>query len=656
MSAPQSNTALPTGGPEPNIAKDILSGFLVFLIALPLCLAIALASGFPPIAGIFTAVVGSLITPFISNSELTIKGPAAGLIVIVAGAVADFTKIGGENAYQMALAVGIVAGILQIVLGGLRLGILGEFFPTSVVHGMLAAIGVIIISKQIPIALGGLSNKGEPLELLRKIPEFVRDLNPRIALIGLISLLVMIFAPRVKLVKKIPAQLIALIIAVPLGMYFHLDQTGYTYEMFGKEHTISNAYLVPELSQWWTQIKMPDFSAYQHFEAYKWLVMFTLIGSLESLLSAKAVDLLDPWKRKTNLNRDMLGVGIANTVAAGIGGLPMISEIVRSKANIDNGARSRIAGFTHGLCLLVFVTFFPGLIHQIPKAALAAMLIFTGFRLASPKEFLHVYHIGREQLVIFVATVLGVLATDLLIGVFIGIGVKLMFHSINGVPLRSLFKPYLKIEPDSPTSYLITARESAVFSNWIPFKRQIEEAGIMQGKNVTVDLSGTRLVDHSVMEKLNEMQQDFAREGLKLKVTGLDMHQQFSGYETAARRVGLGRAQRLSVIVEPELAETIKQHFTDLGASGYTIIPARGAGKEQIGSGGDLISESPRVVMQVIATPSICNRMLNYLREEIIPDHKVTICVEDVHVLRQIDFEGEIRELQDADKPGTGGH
>jgi MFS superfamily sulfate permease-like transporter len=264
--------------------------------------------------------------------------------------------------------------------------------------------------------------------------------------------------------------------------------------------------------------------------------MFTLIGSLESMLSAKAIDLIDPWKRKTNLNRDLVAVGVANTAVGFIGGLPMISEIVRSKANIDNGARTRFADMWHGVFLLSFVALAPALIHRIPLAALAAMLVYTGFRLASPREFINVFKIGPEQLLIFVSTIVGVLATDLLIGVAIGIVVKAAIHVVNGVPLTSMFKPYLEVLPQGDDTVVITARGSAVFSNWLSFKRQIEQIGLQEKNNVIVDLSGTKLVDHSVMEKLHEMEEDFKQAGLHFEVIGLEDHKEFSSHPFAARK------------------------------------------------------------------------------------------------------------------------
>ena len=548
----QEQNAVPRGnlaGLFANLNKDVLAGFLVFLIALPLCLAISIASGVPPIAGVFTAIIGSVFTTLLSNSELTIKGPAAGLIVIVMGCVAEFGSITGDTtiggpAYRMMLAVGVTSGIIQIGFGIFRLGILGEFFPSSVVHGMLAAIGIIIISKQIHTAVGVtsvLDSEGqkitEPLELLAHIPNSLMGMNPEIAVIGFISLAVLFGLPfiRGKYVKRIPAQLIVILIAIPLGIAFDLSHE-HTYTMLGNSYPLGEKFLVSVPDNLFKAIAFPDFTALTYPAAWKWIVMFSLIGSLESLLSAKAIDLLDPWKRKTNLNRDMLAVGVANTVAAGIGGIPMISEIVRSKANIDNGARTRFSDLWHGLFMLVFVALLPGLIHRIPLAALAAMLVYTGFRLASPREFVHVYHIGREQLIIFVATVLGVLATDLLVGVFIGVGVKFLIHFINGVPLKSFFKPFLEVEEQGDDTCIIRARESAVFSNWIPFKRQIEDIGLVHRRNIVVDLSGTVLVDHSVMEKLQDLRSDFDQEGLRLEVIGLEGHQQLSHHKHSSRR------------------------------------------------------------------------------------------------------------------------
>jgi len=521
---------------------DILSGFLVFLIALPLCLGISLACGYPAIAGVFTAIIGAILTSFMSNAELTIKGPAAGLIVIAVGAVTEFGFTGGQDpaadmqAYRMALAVGVAAGVIQIAFGLARAGVLGDFFPTSAVHGMLAAIGIIIMLKQLPVALG-VSASGEPFEIIRQLPQTLGKTNPDVAIIGGISLLILFGLPLVKnkWVKMIPGPMVVLLLAVPLGMYFNLSHE-HTYSMFGHTYKLGEELLVNVPRNMFQAITHPDFSALTTAVAWKWVVMFALIGSLESLLSAKAIDMLDPWKRKANLNRDLIAVGVANTAAALVGGLPMISEIVRSKANIDNGARTRFADMWHGAFLLGFVALVPALIHRIPLAALAAMLVYTGFRLGSPREFLNVYKIGREQLVIFVVTVIAVLATDLLIGIAIGISVNFLIQLLDGVSIRSFFKPSLDVETRGDNTIVILARESAVFSNWLPFKRQIEQLGLVQQNNIVLDLSGTMVVDHNVMEKLHGMEMDFERSGLQFEVIGLESHRQSSDHPHATRK------------------------------------------------------------------------------------------------------------------------
>jgi MFS superfamily sulfate permease-like transporter len=528
--------------------SDVVAGFLVFLIALPLCLGIASACGYPPIAGIFTAIIGGLLCPLISNSELTIKGPAAGLIVIAIGCVQDFGGDGvfggwtaaDQEAYRLALGVGVAAAVLQILFGLFRTGILGEFFPTSTVHGMLCAIGIIIIAKQIPVALG-IEAKGEPLELLLEIPDEIAHMNPEVALIGGISLLILFTLPYIKnrFVRRIPAPMVVVLVAVPMGMWFELDHN-HSYTFGSETYEIrEDFHLVNVPANMFDAVVFPDFSGLAQPKAWKWVIMFAIIGTLESMLSAKAIDSIDPSKRKTSLDRDNVAVGLGNLIAALVGGLPMISEIVRSKANIDNGARTRFANLYHGLFLLLFVASVPWLIHRIPMAALGAMLVYTGFRLASPREFANVYMIGREQLVIFVATIIAVLTTDLLVGIAIGIGVKFLIHFMNGLPLRSAFLPPLSVEERGDNTFVIRVREAAVFTNWIPLRRRI--SSLDSNSDIVVDLSETLLVDHTVMEKLHELEREFEQRDRRLEITGLDEHGAHSHHPHAARKRFVGK-------------------------------------------------------------------------------------------------------------------
>lgn len=384
-------------------------------------------------------------------------------------------------------------------------------------------------------------------------------------------------------------------------------------------------------------VTAPDFTALSQVKAWKWVMMFFIIGSLESLLSAKAVDLLDPWKRKTNMNRDIVAVGVGNLCASLVGGLPMISEIVRSKANIDNGARTRFADMWHGLFLLACVALIPTILHEIPLAALAGMLVYTGYRLAHPTEFINVYRIGREQLAIFVTTLVIVLATDLLIGVAVGIVLKMVIHVANGVPIRSLFKPYIEVQNIDDKTSLILARESAVFSNWIPFKRQIEVIGLVQKRNLIVDVSDTKLVDHSVMEKLEEVERDFEQEGLTFEIRGLDALQPLADNAHAARKGGLATMRRLTVVADAEIEQWLEERFVELGATGYTSLPCSGAGRRELE--GEVVTASSKVRIEVVMPHQTCEGILRFLRQDVLPSHQVTACVETVDVVRRGHFD-----------------
>jgi MFS superfamily sulfate permease-like transporter len=519
--------------------SDALSGFLVFLIALPLCLGISLACGYPAIAGIFTAIIGGILGSSLSNSELTIKGPAAGLIVIALGCVTEFGFTSGRDAaadlaaYRLALGVGVAAGVVQILFGVFRAGILGEFFPGAAVHGLLASIGIIIILKQFPIMLG-LGSAGEPLELLVEIPASISHMNPHVALIGFTGLAILVGHGFLRggPIRAIPAPMLVLLVTVPLAVYLGFSEA-HTYSFGGHEYSLGPNLLVNVPANLFSAITFPDFSGVATATGVKYIILFAFIGSLESLLSAKAVEQIDPWHRKTNHDGDLLAVGVGNTAASLVGGLPMISEIVRSKANIDNGARTRFSNLFHGAFLLLFVALVPAWINRIPLAALAAMLVFTGFRLASPQSFAHMYHVGREQLIIFVSTIIGVLATDLLVGIGIGVLVKILLHLVRGVPVVSLLRLKAGVERRGGETTLVVT-DSAVFTTWLALRKRL--VALKSEKRVTVDLSRTMLVDHTVMDKLHEMQKEFREAGSELVIGGLDHHRSVSHHPTAAHR------------------------------------------------------------------------------------------------------------------------
>lgn len=516
-----------------NLRADVMSGFLVFLIALPLCLGISMASGVPPVSGLFTAIVGGMMVSFLGSAPLTIKGPAAGLIVIVLGAVTELGQGDPASGYKRALACGVVAGVLQIIFALTKAGVVGELMPSSVVHGMLAAIGVIIISKQTHTALGVTPHGKEPLHLLAEVPHSLLNLNPEVFLIGLVSLAILFCLPMIKAgwARKVPGPMLVLLVTIPMGLAFDLEHQ-HVYRLWAHDYTIGPNFLIRLPASMIGAMAFPDFSMVLSPASLKYIAMFALVGSIESLLSVTAVDSLDPEKRASDLNRDLLATGIGNTVAACVGGIPMISEIVRSKANIDNGATSRWSNFFHGLFLLLSLTLIPGMLQEIPLAALAAMLIYTGTRLASPKEFAHVYKIGPEQLLLFLSTMLITLMTDLLVGVAAGLLLKVVLHVAMGAPVRSLFRTIVR-EQREGEALILEVHDSAIFTNFLGIKKRLQTLP-PDVKRVVLDFQNAWVVDHTVQEKLHRIADEC--KDVELVLSGLEDHEPLSAHELATRR------------------------------------------------------------------------------------------------------------------------
>jgi MFS superfamily sulfate permease-like transporter len=513
-------------GLKENFSSDLISGFTVFLLALPLSLGIAKASEFPPIMGLVTAIIGGMIVSIIAGSKLTIKGPAAGLIVILAGAVNEFG--GGDIGWHLTLGAMVVASVIQILFGVFKLGKLVDIFPLSAIHGMLAAIGIIIIAKQIPVLLDidpALTKGKGPFELIASIPSYLMHLDPRATLIGVISLAIMLGWPFIKnqTVKKIPAPLVVLLLAIPAELMMDFQHTEPKYALVHLGNLIESV-------RW-----NLSFDGISHMGIFiKYVVMFALVGSLESLLTVKAIDLQDPYKRKSDANKDLIAVGIGNTIAAFIGGLPMISEVARSSANVATGAKTRWSNFFHGSFILIFVLVAIPLIELIPNTALAAMLITVGIRLTHPREFKHTFHIGAEQLAIFVTTIFFTLFEDLLIGIAAGMALKIIIHLFRGAPLNSLFKADIKSYEVSENKFEMEINRSALFSNYLGIKKELDT--IPQGAFLKINLENTKLVDHSVLDNLTRFKEDFERNGGSVDIAGLDDHKPFSHHDLAARK------------------------------------------------------------------------------------------------------------------------
>ncbi len=527
-----------------NWQYDAMSGFLVFLIALPLCLGISMASGFPPQAGIITAIIGGVLVSRINGSFVTINGPAAGLIVVIFDSVQVLGKGDAMAGYKYTLAAIVFASVIQTLMGYFKAGKLSAFFPSSVVHGMLAAIGIIIMSKQIHTLLGVKPDAKTLFQTIGAIPRSIIDMNPEVAIIGIIGIGLLIFWAFLKnrYLKMIPAPILVVVIGVILGQYYNLDHE-HMYLFLPNdsilphhEFTVGPKFLVAIPENFMEGFSFPNFSLVGTLEFWEQVITICLVGSLESLLSAAAVDKLDPYKRYSDLNRDLTAVGIGNTVCGLVGGMPMIAEIVRSSANINNGARTGWANFFHGTFLLIFVALFPKLIHEIPLASLAALLVFTGFRLASPKEFQKTLAIGYEQLVVFVITIIGVLATDLLIGVAIGMVAEFVVHLLRSVNWHEVLKLYFEVQETEPGVYHIRIDGAAFFANFLSLKSELPS--IPEGKKLIFDLSEADTVDHTVMEFIHDFCEDYERRGGHFEICGLDLHTATSDHPLAARKRG----------------------------------------------------------------------------------------------------------------------
>jgi MFS superfamily sulfate permease-like transporter len=508
-------------GLKENWLSDLQSGFLVFLIALPLCLGVSIASGVPPSAGIITAIIGGVLVSRISGSYLTINGPAAGLIVVVLAAVQGLGEGDAMAGYRYTLAAIVVASALQVLMGFHKLGQLSSFFPTSVVHGMLAAIGIIILATQTHVMLGGVPEPGNLFSIISQIPHSLLGMNAEIGLISFLGLLILVTWPFTG--SRIPAPIIVVLVGMVFAWHFDLAQDA---------AASGSKFLVSISENISADFYFPDFS--KLFSVAFWEAVFSisLVGSLESLLSATAVDKLDPYKRCSDLDRDLTAVGLGNVVAGFIGGLPMIAEIVRSAENVNNGAKTAWANFFHGLLLLLFVVLFPRLINSIPLASLAAILVYTGYRLASPETFYRVREVGKEQLFMFVVTIIGVLATDLLIGVILGIVVKLAINLVRGVWPNNLFKIHFTIEQQDKDTLTVKLLGSALFSNFLPLKKALTL--LDKGKTVILDFSDGYLIDHTVMEFIHDYTQNYEAQGGRCRKIG-KAFETFSDHALAAR-------------------------------------------------------------------------------------------------------------------------
>lgn len=513
---------------------DLTSGFLIFLIALPLSLGIAMASGFPSMAGIIAACVGGIVVSLLAGSHLIVCGPAAGLIVVILSGMEMLGKGNNEAGYKLTLAAIVVAGIIQIGLGFLKSGRLSTFFPSSVVHGMMAAIGLIIMSKQLHTLLGVKPEASDIVGVIKEIPHSIMHLNPTIAAIGVVSLLLLIFIPKINnpIVRKIPVPMLVVLLGIVFAKLFGIE-TEQVYRIWDNEFHVGPKYLVQLPKNIADGIVFPDFSAF--FTQPFWFVTISiaLVASLETLLSSTAIKMIDPQKRNVKFDRDLIALGAGCTISGLLGGLPMIAEIVRSSSNVSNGAKTQWSNFFHGLFLLIFILLFPKVLQEIPLASLAAILIFVGWRLASPKEFVHMFHIGFDQLLVFLVTVLMTLKTDLLLGVLAGIVMEIIVNLIRGLQFGEFFSTKNIIFRQHDKSVRLILRKAATFWNLYNLKQALMR--VPDKKEVIIDFSHCRVIDHTMMEFLEIYKVECSEQGCSVVYIGIENFHPHSKHKLSAR-------------------------------------------------------------------------------------------------------------------------
>ena len=510
-------------GLKENWRSDLLAAMSVSLVALPLALGIAVASNMSPMSGVLSAIIGGVVTTFFRGAHLAINGPGAGLIAVILGGL---VALDGNINYVLAAIV--ISGAIQTLMGVFKMGRFAKLLPSSVLHGILASIGVIIIAKQAPYALGTTSDAdsiiGNLLDIFYKLPEA----NPFVLLVTLSGILILVFYKRInsKLIRAIPAPMWVLLMAIPMVFGFDFFNE-HSISIFGYTYGVGPALLIDIPKDPLDCIMHPDFAMIGTMPFWLTVLSITTIASLLTLASARAVDKLDPFKRTTDLNKDLVGVGISTMISGALGGLPIITVIVRSTVNVNSNAKTKWSNLYHGIFLLLFVLLLAPVLGSVPLAALAAILVHTGFKLASPQVFKHAYDQGVEQLLFLSSTLIITLYTNLLYGIVGGILITLITHMLLAkVGVVSFFKMIYrsgsKVYHLENGTYSVKLRGVSNFLYALELDKLLEE--IPLGSVVSIDMSQTRLVDLSIMENMIDFKRIHENSGGDVKLIGLDNH------------------------------------------------------------------------------------------------------------------------------------
>ena len=496
------------------LRHDLPAGLSVFFVALPLCLGIALASGAPIYSGLLSGIIGGVVVSFVSGSQLAVSGPAAGLTTVVAAAI---VSLGDFKIFLLAV---IVAGLFQLVLGLLKLGAVALYFPSSVIKGMLAAIGILLIAKQIPLALGydrpdfwtsGFLKLFFARDIAGNLQNFNRHITRGTLLITIVSLAVLIFfqQPFAKKLKVIPAPLVVVIAGILINLMFTHVASAFS---------LKQTQLVNIPHDVFASISFPQFSKlFSNSEIWKDGVIIGLLATLESLLCVEAIDKLDKKNRITPVNRELVAQGIGNMTCGPLGAIPITAVVVRGSANVDAGARTKLSSFTHGLFLLLAVLLIPFVLNMIPYASLAAILLVTGYNLAKPKLFRHMWGLSWKQFLPFIITIVVILSTDLLIGVSIGLLISIYFIVQNN--FKAEYKITRTHHQGIETEY-IKLNTDVTFLNKVNLRKALDD--VPEYCVLTIDGSDCRFIDYDILEIISEFENKAHDRHIELHLIGIE--------------------------------------------------------------------------------------------------------------------------------------
>ena len=489
------------------LKDDLPAGLVVFLVALPLCLGIALASGAPLFAGIISGIVGGILVAFLSGSALSVSGPAAGLTVIVLNGI---TELGSYETFLFAV---VLAGMIQVVLGYLKAGVIGYYFPSSVIKGMLAAIGIILILKQVPVAIGYMKDSGVQYQFGAII---IAAISIAIILVWDLPVL-----KKFAFFKFVPGALIAVIVGILLNNAFISFQPNWVLNA-------SQLVKLPKaasMNDFVNQFTLPDFTQFTNYKVYVLAVTIAIIASLESLLSTEAADKLDPFKRITPTNQELKAQGIGNIVSGLIGGLPMTAVIVRTSANVNAGGKTKLSAIFHGLLLLVSVAFFATFLNQIPLPCLAAVLLVVGYKLAKISLFKEMYKLGWDQFIPFIITVVAIQFSDLLKGISLGMLVAIFYI------LRTNYRRDYKFHQDAKNDgglITITLSEHVTFINKGSIALKL--SNIENDANVVIDGKDAHFIDLDVLEILYDFKENSIQKNINVQFKNIPQRVKLSGH------------------------------------------------------------------------------------------------------------------------------